>query len=74
MNDSNVRPADDEFLTREQICKRLKISRRILWELERDDKAPPKIKIGGTVRYPKSLLDEFLKEHFQAAVEKAAAA
>ena len=73
MNDSNVRPADDEFLTREQICKRLKISRRILWELERDDKAPPNIKIGGTVRYPKSLFDNFLQEHYQAAVDSAAA-
>ena len=42
MNNSNVRPADDELLVRDQICKRLKISRRKLWELERADKAPLK--------------------------------
>ena len=72
MNKPPVRPADDELLTREQLCERLQISKDTLYGLERVGKAPPKIKIGGTVRYPKSLLDDFLQGHYQAALDPAA--
>ena len=58
--------ADDEFLTRADVCDRLKISRKTLWEWTRDGIAPPTVKIGGTVRYPKSLLEKFLEGRVQA--------
>ncbi len=73
MSNPQVSLADDELLVRDQICERLKISRRKLWELERAEKAPPRIELDGAVRYPKSLFDKFLQEHYQAAVDSAAA-
>ena len=67
MSDQTTVYADDEFLTRDDICERLKISRRTLWEWERNDIAPPSIKIGGSIRFPKLLFDEFLKNSVQAS-------
>ena len=72
MNDSPVRPADDEYLTRDEVCERLKISKRTLWEWTRAGIAPPRIKVGGTLRFPKASLDNFLQAHVEAAVNPAA--
>lgn len=73
MNDQHhVALVDDELLTRAQLCDRLKITTRTLYELERKGISPPRIQVGGSTRYPKSLFDEFLKEHFQTAVDSAA--
>jgi predicted DNA-binding transcriptional regulator AlpA len=54
--------ATDEFLTRDELCSRLKISKKTLWTWERDKIAPPKVRIGGSVRYPARLLEQFLAD------------
>ena len=75
MNDQHqVALADDELLTRAQLCDRLKVTTRTLYDLERKGIAPPRIKVGGSTRYPKSLLEKFLQSQIQTAVEPTAAA
>lgn len=54
--------ADDEFLTRNELCSLLKVSKQMLYLWERKNVGPPKVRIGGTVRYPKKVLNKFLED------------
>ena len=65
IDDQNVAFTDDEYLTRNQVCDLLKISTKTLWDWKKAGVAPPTVKVGGTLRYPKSMLDKFLREHVQ---------
>lgn len=65
MTDKQTVFADDEYLTRDDVCERLRISRRTLWEWESKSICPPRIKVGGAVRYPKSLFNQFINDHIQ---------
>ena len=58
--------AKDVFLTREQLCERLQISKKTLWQWHRQGKAPAKVQINGCARYPETLLDKFLEERVVA--------
>ena len=74
MNDQHqVALADDELLTRTQLCDRLNVTTRTLWDWEQKGVAPPRIKVGGSTRYPKSLLEKFLQSQIQTAKKTAAA-
>lgn len=70
MNDpqteNQIALVDDDLLTRAEVCDRLKITKRTLFELERKGVAPPMIKIGGSARFPKSLFDKFLRDRVRA--------
>lgn len=59
---ANPIPADDELLTRDQVCEKLKITKKVLWRLESAGSAPPRIRFGHQVRYPKSLFEAFLTD------------
>ena len=54
------------FLTKDELCERLQISRKTLWQWHQDNEAPPSIKIGRRVRYPEHLLDKFFEEQLVA--------
>ena len=58
---------DDDFLTRDELCALLKIGKQVLYKWERRNVGPPKVRIGGTVRYPRKFLDKFLQERVQDA-------
>jgi len=57
----------DTLMTRDEVCEWMQISRRVLWRLERAGQAPPRFKVGGAVRYPKSALVKFLSSKVSAA-------
>lgn len=60
-------PAGDELLTRDQVCERLKITKKVLWLRERAGHGPPRVRIGNTVRYPESLFEQFITDRIEAA-------
>ena len=66
--DSNF--ADDVFLTRDELCSLLKISKQTLYGWERKNAGPPKVRIAGCVRYPKKFLDKFLGDRVQLDVNE----
>lgn len=61
-----IRPtiADEHYLTGDDVCERLHISRRTLQTL-RDEKAVPYTAIGGKLLYPESGLYEVLKKNYR---------
>ena len=63
---ANSNFANDVFLTRDQICERLQVSKRTLWEWHKANKAPPFVKIVGSVRYPEKFLDKWLEQQLVA--------
>ncbi len=58
--------ADDELLTRSQVCERLKITPKTLYLWHRAGTAPPCVRIGRSIRYPARLFDEYLRSRVQA--------
>jgi len=61
-----IRPtiADEHYLTGDDVCAMLHISRRTLQTL-RDEKAVPYTTIGGKLLYPESGLYEVLKKNYR---------
>ena len=59
--------ADDELLTRSQICDRLQITPKTLYLWHRAGTAPPTVRMGKSIRYPKSLFDKYLTDRVQAS-------
>lgn len=66
MNPLYVTP-NDTLMTRDEVCSWMQISRKVLWRLEKAGAAPPRFKIGGATRYPKSALVKFLSSKVGAA-------
>lgn len=62
--------AGEEFLTRDELCELLKISKQVLYKMERNNEGPPRVRIGRSVRYPRKFLDKYLAERVQANTEK----
>ena len=70
---ARIRPgiADEHYLTGEEVCEKLHVSRRTLQAL-RDEKAIPYTSItaaGGKLLYPESGLYEVLKKNYAPALE-----
>lgn len=63
---ANSNFADEVFLTREQLCKRLQVTQRTMLNWHRDNLAPPFVKIGGAVRYPEKFLDKWIEQQLVA--------
>ncbi|WP_346998882.1 helix-turn-helix domain-containing protein [Bacteroides cellulosilyticus] len=63
---ARIRPtiADEHYLTGDDVCAMLHISRRTLQTL-RDEKAVPYTTIGGKLLYPESGLYEVLKRNYR---------
>lgn len=63
---ARIRPtiADEHYLTGDDVCAMLHISRRTLQTL-RDEKAVPYTTIGGKLLYPESGLYEVLKKNYK---------
>ena len=63
---ANSNFADEKFLTRDDICELLKISKKTLWRWHREAKAPPFVRIAGCVRYPEKFLNKWLEERVES--------
>ncbi|MRX94960.1 MULTISPECIES: helix-turn-helix domain-containing protein [Bacteroidales] len=63
---ARIRPtiADEHYLTGDDVCAMLHISRRTLQTL-RDEKAVPYTSIGGKLLYPESKLYEVLSKNYR---------
>jgi excisionase family DNA binding protein len=54
----------DDFLTREQLCKKLGIATVTLRRRIKSGEAPPFVKIGGEIRFPTHLVNQWLHEKY----------
>ena len=63
---ARIRPtiADEHYLTGDDVCERLHISKRTLQTL-RDEGAIPYTTIGGKILYPESALYETLRKNYR---------
>lgn len=65
---NSIRPSEDEYLSRAQVCEILGVKMKTLRDWQREKSGPPFVLLTPrTIRYPKTGLDEFLTRQTGAA-------
>lgn len=58
-------PLEDEFMTPEEVANLLRVTPLTLYNFRKKGEGPSFVKVGGAIRYPKTLLNKYLKDNLK---------